>query len=78
MAMNPIKPEPGTKAQRTADALFGIFFIVLAVAILVAGSESTLTGALVAAIVVGGLGVDALVNAARNKRSLISRIGPLP
>jgi hypothetical protein len=31
-----------------------------------------------AAIAVGGLGIDAIYSAMRGRRSLISRIGPLP
>jgi len=75
--MNQGNPEAKTKAQRTVDALFGVFLIVLAVVILMSCSEPNFIGVLVAAIVVGGSGVDARVSAARNRRPLISRIGPL-
>lgn len=34
--------------------------------------------AYLAAVAVGGLGIDALYSAIRGRRSLISRIGPLP
>ena len=34
--------------------------------------------AYLAALVVGGLGIDAIYSAIRGRRSLISRIGPLP
>lgn len=70
------KTAGGTKAYRMVTAVFGVFFAALAVAIVVA-SERTI-GALLAAGVIGLLGVDALVSAYRNKPSLLSRIGPLP
>jgi hypothetical protein len=34
--------------------------------------------AYLAAVAVGGLGIDAIYSAIRGRRSLISRIGPLP
>jgi len=35
-------------------------------------------GPVLAAVVIGGLGIEALLSAARNRRCLLSRIGPLP
>jgi hypothetical protein len=58
--------------------VFGVFFILLAIGILLAVEEPIGVGALLAALVVGLLGVDACVSAARNRRSLVERIGPLP
>jgi len=66
-----------TKARRTVDLPF-IFFIVLSIVILGSSSESTLIGSVVVAVVVFGLGVDAVVSAVRNKQSFVSRVGPLP
>jgi hypothetical protein len=34
--------------------------------------------AYLAAVIVGGLGIDAILAALRGRRSLLSRIGPLP
>lgn len=65
-------------ASRIVDLLFGILFVVLAVAILVLSEQSTLAGSIVVALVVGGLGIDAIFCAARGKRSLLARIGVLP
>jgi hypothetical protein len=67
-----------SRASRTADAGFGAFFLALGVAIFATRDPAAALGALIAAIVVGGLGVEALVAAARGRRSLLSRIGPLP
>jgi hypothetical protein len=58
-------------------AAAGILLIGCAVAIVVASADYSL-GILAAAAVIGGLGIDALASAARNRRSLLSRIGPLP
>lgn len=68
--------EPTAPANRRVTAAFGLFFTAIAVAILVVSERSL--GPVVAAAAVGGLGIDALVSAYRNKRSLLSRIGPLP
>lgn len=68
----------GPATSRKADAAFGIFFLALVPIILVVAWEDTPVGALVVAAVVGLLGVDAIFSAVRNRRSLVSRIGPLP
>jgi hypothetical protein len=70
--------EPQSTADRVAAALFGALFVGLAVAIVLTFSEDSVLGASIAALVVGGLGVDALISAALGRRSLASRIGPLP
>jgi uncharacterized membrane protein YczE len=67
-----------SKTARIVTAVFGVFLIVLAIGILLAVEEPIGVGALLAALVVGLLGVDACVSAARNRRSLVERIGPLP
>jgi hypothetical protein len=66
------------RGARVADAIFGVFFVALALAILLAAWESAPIGAACAALVVGGLGADAILSTARGKRSLASHIGPLP
>jgi len=68
----------GSRTRRIVAGLVGFLFVALAVAILVVSSESTFVVSLLAALAVGGLGIDALVSATRGKRSLLSRIGPLP
>jgi hypothetical protein len=62
--------------SRLVTGGFGLLLIVLAVAIAIV-SDAGWPGH-VAAVVVGGLGVEAHCSAACNRRSLISRIGPLP
>lgn len=67
---------PGTR--RIVDLLFGILFVILAAAIVMLSDRTTLAGSIAAALVVGGLGIEAMFSAVRGKRSLVSRIGPLP
>lgn len=74
-AEDPVLP---SKARRKVDAAFGAFFVALAIAILAASSWPPPAGALLAASLVGLLGLDAIVGAVRGRRSLLSRIGPLP
>lgn len=66
------------RVSRTVDAIVGTVFLLVAGAILLAAWQSTPLGAAIAAALVGGLGIEAIVSAVRSKGSLISRIGPLP
>lgn len=76
------KPErPGgmrSRPYRGVTATFGLVFIALAVVILFTADRQHRIGAFGAAFIVGGLGVDAVVSAARNRLSILARIGPLP
>jgi hypothetical protein len=65
-------------SSRIVDLLFGILIAVLAVAILVWSDRSSVAGSIFAALVVGGLGIEAIYSAIRRKRSLLARMGPLP
>ncbi len=56
--------------------VFGTLFVAVALAIFVISESSW--GALIAGALVGGLGLDAIISALRNKKSLLARIGPLP
>ncbi|PZV07948.1 MAG: hypothetical protein DCF32_06015 [Leptolyngbya sp.] len=67
-----------SRSYRWVTATFGLVFIVLAIAILFTADSHSKLGATLAALIVGGLGGDALVSAVRNRRSILSRIGPLP
>jgi uncharacterized membrane protein YdcZ (DUF606 family) len=67
-----------SNGSRVVGGCMGALFVALAIAIIGFADRPLGAGALVAALVVGLLGVDALVNAVRSKRSLLSRIGPLP
>jgi len=64
--------------HRYVEVMFGMFFLALAVLILLAGWKSNPLGAVIAALVVGFLGADAIISTVRDKPSLLSRIGPLP
>jgi hypothetical protein len=66
----------GSRNYRIVTAVFGLFFVVLAVTIVVVSDRTV--GPLLAAAVVSVLGIDAIASALRNKPSLLSRIGPLP
>ena len=67
---------PQSRIYRTVTAAFGVFFLALALLIFAVSDFSLRT--VIAGVLVGGLGVDAIVSAARNKTSLLARIGPLP
>lgn len=67
-----------TGGSRKADAIVGALFLAVGVAILPAAWPSTPLGAVAAAALVGGLGLEAIIAALRGRRSLLSRIGPLP
>lgn len=66
------------RVSRAADAIIGTVFVLVGVTILLVAWQSTPLGAAIAATLVGGLGIEAIVSAVRSKGSLISRIGPLP
>jgi hypothetical protein len=73
---NPLKSQ-GTR-ERVAAAVIGALFVVLALAILASSVHDLSVGPLMAALVIGALGIEALLSAARRRRCLLSRIGPLP
>lgn len=67
-----------SKLSRFGDALFGAFFLAVAVAIVVLVWDSSPVGSTVAGLGIGFLGAEAIFSAFRGRRSLLSRIGPLP
>lgn len=73
------RPTSGLASQpyRWVTAALGLLFVGLA-GMIVCTAEGNRAGAYGATLVVGGLGIDALVSAAWNRRSLLSRLGPLP
>ena len=68
--------DKGSVTYRGVTAVVGALFSAISVTILVV-SELTV-GPVLAAVVLGCLGVDAILGAWRNRPSLLSRIGPLP
>jgi hypothetical protein len=66
------------RRERRAAAAIGVLFVAVAVSIPLAASDPLGLGAWLAIGVIAGLGLEALVSAARNRRCLLSRIGPLP
>jgi hypothetical protein len=65
-----------SRSYRLVTAAFGALFTVLALAIVVVSDRTV--GPLLLAVLLGILGIDALVGAYRSRPSLLSRIGPLP
>ena len=55
-----------------------LLVVGIAIAIVYTSASDHPIGAIATAALVGLLGVDALVSAVCNRRSLLSRIGPLP
>jgi hypothetical protein len=75
--MQPTEHQPmQSNVYRTITCAFGVLFLASAIAIFVVSEVSY--GTVVAGVLVGGLGLDAIVSALRNKKSLLARIGPLP
>ena len=64
--------------SRIVTGCMGALFVALAIAIIAVVDRPMGAGALAAAAVIALLGIDALISAVRGKRSLLSRIGPLP
>ena len=67
-----------TRTRRLIGALFGVFFVVLAVLIIATSEPPARVVAIAVAIVIGGLGLDLILSVLRRRKSLLSRIGPLP
>lgn len=74
----PRDSESSTPTRRNISVAFGMLFVAMAVAIVVTSTVPTRRDAIVAALVLGGLGIDQVISAVRGRRSLLSRIGPLP
>jgi len=70
--------DSGGRLERWVATAIGALFIAIAVFILLSSPDTPGWGALLASAAIGGLGVEAVVSAARNRRCLLSRIGPLP
>jgi hypothetical protein len=71
-------PLEETRSERLVGAGFGVLLLVTSAYLLTSAEVSTGIGATLLAVVIGLLGVDALISAVRKRRSLVSRIGPLP
>ena len=78
--MKPRQPVAGAEAsrERWAAVAIGALFIAIAISIPLASSGALGLGAWIAVGLIAGLGLEALVSAARKRRCLLSRIGPLP
>ncbi|MBL8224642.1 MAG: hypothetical protein JNM50_04870 [Chromatiales bacterium] len=71
-------PMVAQKRHRAVTAVFGIFLLGLAAAVIASSDSSTRLPAALAAVALAVLGVDALVSAVRGRRAWVSRLGPLP
>lgn len=78
MSDNPNPAKGQGLRERVAAVLIGALFVGIALAILASFMHDLSVGPVLAAVVIGGLGIEALLSAARNRRCLLSRIGPLP
>ena len=63
-------------AYRIVTFSFGVLFVTCAVAIFMISGLAL--GVWIAGIVIGGLGLDAMISAIRSRKSLLARIGPVP
>ncbi len=72
------KRKTAPRAERIGNAVFGAFLVAIAGWIVVIAAPFTSTGEPIAALVTAAVGADALVSAITGRRSLASRIGPLP
>ena len=61
---------------RTVTIGVGILFVILG--ILTAATAENGALSYLAALIIGGLGIEAIYSAVKNRQSLLSRIGPLP
>lgn len=62
--------------ERMVTGLVGALFVGVAIVIMFTAGNDVYSG--LAALVIGALGVEAIVSAVRGRRALLSRIGPLP
>jgi hypothetical protein len=67
-----------SRAARIGNAVVGVFFVAIAAWLVVIALPLTSIGEPVVALVMGSLGADALRCAIIGRRSLLSRLGPLP
>lgn len=67
-----------SKTERISNIVIGTLFAAVAVWLLVEALPQPSPGEGIAVLAIGSLGVEALVCALRGRRSLLSRIGPLP
>ena len=65
-------------SERWVTGVVGLLLVGIAIAIVYAVGADHSLGSIAAAAVIGWLGIDALLTAARKRRSILSRIGPLP
>lgn len=74
------KPDPlsSTKFRQIIGLLFGVFLVALAGFVAATSDASNRVGSIVVAVVIGGLGLDLVINTVRRKPSLLGRIGPVP
>lgn len=67
-----------SNAERIGSAVMGTMLLVVVVWLLVETWPRPLWREWLAALGIGGLGIDAWVSAWQGRRSLLSRVGPLP
>lgn len=71
-------PMATRSVHRLVTGAFGILLVVVAVLVASNSHATHRVGALIVAVVLAALGIDAMVAAIRARRAWVSRIGPLP
>jgi hypothetical protein len=61
--------------SHVVEIVFGLFFVSMSAVLFFYADDGL---AYLAALLVGGLGAEVVYSALRGRRSLLSRIGPLP
>lgn len=74
----PAENEPSSRRGRLAATVIGCFLLVMAVAVAIAVERPYSIGTLACLAGLVLLGADAVISAARGRRSLLERVGPLP
>ena len=76
--MSPEREGTSSCSHRWVTAAFGVFLLAIAVAVAFVVERPYSVGALACLAGLVLLGTDAVISAARDRRSLLERIGPLP
>lgn len=70
--------DPASRSHRNVTAAFGMLLVILAIATVVSVEPALRWPGVGVAVVLGVLGIDAVIAAVRGRPSIVSRIGPLP
>lgn len=74
----PDQRQGASSAERIGSVVIGILFVAIALWLGVMTWPQPSRGEVLVVLVVGSLGIDAILSALQRRRSFLSRIGPLP